>query len=46
MYLWGIHYVKNHPDSSQEPPAFLLDSNDDTWMKLWRTQELEHFPGL
>jgi len=25
--------------------SILLDSKDDTWMTLWRTQELEHFPG-
>jgi hypothetical protein len=25
--------------------SVLLDSKDDTWMTLWRTQGLEHFPG-
>jgi hypothetical protein len=36
----------------QKPPrllsgttSFLLDSLDDTWMILWKTQELDHFPN-
>ena len=39
-----------HPPC-QKPPkllsgtsSVLIDSKDDTWMTLWRTQELDHFP--
>ncbi len=40
MYPLDIYHVKNHQDSS-----IFLDSNDFTWMTLWRTQEMKHFPG-
>ena len=33
MYPWDIQHVKNHHDSSQEPPASILF---DSMMTLWR----------